>query len=132
VATRVTRISATASLLLALAAGVGLLLWPCAYEGVEAQTAPGGAIVERRLCATVVDANGLDVLGVLAVPVLLAGLGLVAVRAGQRGILFAAMVALVAFCLVALASVGMLYLPAAAALAIAVLGWRNRRAAPNS
>jgi hypothetical protein len=31
-ATRVTRISATTSLLLALAAGVGLLLWPYAYE----------------------------------------------------------------------------------------------------
>jgi hypothetical protein len=40
------------------------------------------------------------------------------------------MVALVAFCLLALASVGLLYLPAAAALAIAVVGWRQQRSAP--
>jgi hypothetical protein len=31
--TRMTRINVTASLLLALAAGVGLALWPCAYQG---------------------------------------------------------------------------------------------------
>jgi hypothetical protein len=39
--TRVTRISATTSLLLALAAGVGLLLWPCAYQGIEVEAQPG-------------------------------------------------------------------------------------------
>jgi hypothetical protein len=130
--TRVTRISATASLLLALAAGVGLALWPCAYQGVEveAQPAPGGAGQQRQLCATLIQANGVDVLGVLALPVLLAGVGLVAVRAGRRGILATVMVALVAFCLLALASVGLLYLPAAAALVIAVLGWRQQPSTP--
>jgi hypothetical protein len=40
------------------------------------------------------------------------------------------MVALVAFCLLALASVGLLYLPAAAALVIAVVGWRQQPSAP--
>jgi hypothetical protein len=128
--TRVTRISATASLLLALAAGVGLALWPCAYQGIEAQPAPGGTGQQRQLCATLIQANGVDVLGVLALPVLLAGVGLVAVRAGRRGILATVMVALVAFCLLALASVGLLYLPAAAALVIAVLGWRQQPSAP--
>jgi hypothetical protein len=130
--TRVTRISATTSLLLALAAGVGLLLWPCAYQGieVEAQPAPGGAVQQRQLCATLIQANGVDVLGVLALPVLLAGVGLVAVRAGRRGILATVMVALVVFCLLTLASVGLLYLPAAAALVIAVVGWRQRPSAP--
>jgi hypothetical protein len=128
--TRVTRISATTSLLLALAAGVGLLLWPCAYRGIEAQSAPGGAVQQRQLCATLIQANGVDVLGVLALPVLLAGVGLVAVRAGRRGILATVMVALVAFCLLTLASVGLLYLPAAAALVIAVVGWRQQPSAP--
>jgi hypothetical protein len=130
--TRVTRISATTSLLLALAAGVGLLLWPCAYRGIEvgAQPAPGGAVQQRQLCATLIQANGVDVLGVLALPVLLAGVGLVAVRAGRRGILATVMVALVAFCLLTLASVGLLYLPAAAALVIAVVGWRQQPSAP--
>ncbi len=128
--TRLTRISATASLLLALAAGVGLALWPCAYQGIEAQPAPGGAGQQRQLCATLIQANGVDVLGVLALPVLLAGVGLVAVRTGRRGILATVMVALVAFCLLALASVGLLYLPAAAALVIAVLAWRQQPSAP--
>ncbi len=128
--TRVTRISTTASLLLTLAAGVGLALWPCAYQGVEAQPAPGGAVQQRQLCATLIQANGVDVLGVLALPVLLAGVGLVAVRAGRRVLLTTVMVALVAFCLLALASVGLLYLPAAAALVIAVVGWRQQPSAP--
>jgi hypothetical protein len=77
-----------------------------------------------------IEANGVDVLGVLALPVLLTGVGLVAVRAGRRGILFTMLVALVAFCLLALASVGLLYLPAAAALVIAMIGWRQQRSAP--
>ncbi len=89
--TRLTRISATGSLLLALATGIGLGLWPCAYQGieVEAQPAPGGAVQQRQLCATLIQADGVDVLGVLTLPVLLAGVGLVAVRAGRRGILWA-------------------------------------------
>jgi hypothetical protein len=130
--TRVARISATTSLLLALAAGFGLVLWPCAYQGVEvqAQPVPGGGVQQRQLCATLIQANGVDVLGVLALPVLLASVGLVAVRTGRRGILVAVMVALVAFCLLALASVGLLYLPAAAALVIAVVGWRQQPSAP--
>jgi hypothetical protein len=125
--TRLTRISATASLLLALAVGVGLGLWPCAYQGieVEAQPAPGGAVQQRQLCATLIQADGVDVLGVLTLPVLLAGVGLVTVRAGRRGILATMMVTLVAFCLLALASVGLFYLPAAAALVIAVVAWRQ-------
>jgi hypothetical protein len=130
--TRMTRISVTTSLLLALAAGVGLALWPCAYQGVEAQSTPGGAGQERQLCATLVEMNGVDVLGVLALPVLLAGVGLATVRAGRRGILLTVTVALVAFCLLALASVGLYYAPAAVALVIAVVGWRPERDAPSS
>jgi hypothetical protein len=72
---------------------------------------------DGQLCATLVQANGLHVLGVLAVPVLLAGAGLIAVRSGRRGLLVAVMAALLVFCLVALASVGLFYLPAVAALA---------------
>jgi hypothetical protein len=42
------------------------------------------------------------------------------------------MIALVAFCVLALASVGLLYLPAAAALAIAAVGWRQQPSAPTN
>jgi hypothetical protein len=76
---RVTWIGAICSLVLALAAGLGLALWPCAYQGVE--VASGGG-PERQLCASLVEANGMSVLGVLGLPVVLAGVGLVAV--GRR------------------------------------------------
>ena len=61
---------------------------------------------------------------------LLAGVGLAAVRWCWRPILVAVMVALVAFCVLALASVGLLYLPAAVALVIAVMGWRQPPSPP--
>ena len=119
---RVTWIGAICSLLLALAAGLGLSLWPCAYQGVA--TAGGGA-PERQFCESLVEANGMSVLGVLALPVLLAGVGLVAVRRRHRGVLVVVMVALAAFCVLGLASVGLFFLPAAVALVVAVVGWRH-------
>jgi hypothetical protein len=97
---------------------------------VEAQPAPGGAVHERQLCATLIQANGVDVLGVLALPVLLAGVGLLAVHSRRRVVLVTVLVALVAFCLLALFSVGLFYLPAAVALVIAVVGWRPPPSAP--
>ena len=63
---RVTRIDAICSLLLASAAGLGLALWPCAYRGVEAA---GGGVPERQFCESLVEANGMSVLGVLVLPV---------------------------------------------------------------
>jgi hypothetical protein len=119
---RVTRISATGGLLLALAAGLAVGLWPCASQGVETSS---GAAGERRFCASLVEADGAGVLAVLAVPVLLAGVGLLAVRRRRRGLLLAATAALVGFCLLALASVGLFFLPAAAALVVAAAGWRR-------
>jgi hypothetical protein len=80
---RLTRVAACGGLLLALAAGLGLALWPCACQGVEA----GGANPEQPVCASVVQANGVSVLGVLALPVLLAVVGLVAVRSRHRWLL---------------------------------------------
>jgi hypothetical protein len=124
---RVTRIGAICSLLLAVAAGLGLALWPCAYRGVEAA---GGGGPERQLCASLVEANGVSVLGVLALPVLLAFVGLAAVRWCWRPFLVAVMAALVAFCVLAVGSVGLFYLPAAAAVVIAVVGWRHMPTTP--
>jgi MFS family permease len=119
---RVTRVGAIGSLVLALAAGVGLALWPCMYRGA-AGSADGGP--ERQFCASLVEVNGVWALAVLAFPVLLAGIGVVAVRVGRRGVLMAATVGLVAFCVVALSSVGLFYLPALAALVVALAGWRQ-------
>jgi hypothetical protein len=128
--TCVTRISATTSLLLALAAGVGLLLWPCTYRGIEAQSArvvrskpascapPSSrptastcsACSPCRCCLPVWGCSRSAPVGVASWPLW--------------------MVALVAFCLLTLASVGLLYLPAAAALVMAVVGWRQQPSAP--
>ena len=116
---RLSRVAAFGGLLLALAAGLGLALWPCAYQGIEAT---GGA-PEQQVCASVVQANGVGVLGVLALPVLLSVVGLVAARGRHRWLL-------VAFCVLALASIGLFYLPAAIALIIAVVGWPQPPARP--
>ena len=126
---RVTRIGVICSLVLAVAAGLGLALWPCAYRGVEAA---GGGAPERQFCESLVEANGMSVLGVLALPVLLAGVGLVAVGRRRRSILVTVMAAMVAFCVLAAASVGLFYLPAAVALVIAVVGWRHAPSPPAS
>ena len=123
---RVTRIGAICSLLLASAAGLGLALWPCAYQGVEA----AGGAPERQVCESLVEANGMSVLGVLVLPVLLAGLGLVAVRGRYRGVLVVVLVALGTFCVLGAGSVGLFYLPAAVALVIAVVGWRQEPSLP--
>jgi hypothetical protein len=127
--TRLTRISATVAVLLALAAALGLALWPCAYRGSVGESGPGGTLQERQVCATLVEVNGAGALAVLALPVLLAGVGLLAAWAGRRAILAIATVAVIAFCAAALASVGLLYLPAAAALIVALAGWRPGRRA---
>jgi hypothetical protein len=127
--TRLTRISATVAVLLALAAALGLALWPCAYRGSVGESGPGGTLRERQVCATLVEVNGAGALAVLALPVVLAGVGLLAAWAGRRAILAIATVAVIGFCAAALVSVGLLYLPAAAALIVALAGWRPGRRA---
>jgi hypothetical protein len=127
--TRLTRISATVAVLLALAAALGLALWPCAYRGAVGESGLGGTLQERQVCATLVEVNGAGALAVLALPVLLAGVGLLAAWAGRRAILAIATVAVIAFCAAALASVGLLYIPAAGALIVALAGWRRARPA---
>jgi hypothetical protein len=124
---RLTRLAACGGLLLALAAGLGLALWPCAYQGVAAT---GGATPEQPVCASMVQTNGVSVLGVLTLPALLAVVGLVAVRGRHRWLLVVVMVVLVAFCVLALASIGLFYLPAAIALIVAVVGWPQPPARP--
>ena len=81
--------------------------------GLRGESGPGGALQERQVCATLVEVHGAGALVVLALPVLLAGIGLLGVLAGRRGLLATVTIALIAFCAVALASVGALYLPAA-------------------
>ena len=123
--TRTTSIGATAGAVLALAAGLGLALWPCAYRGIEVQSGVGTNVERREVCVSLVEQDGTDVLGLLAVPVLLSGASLVAVRGGWRGIFWGLTLAVLGFCLFSLASVGLFYLPAAGALLLAAISWRD-------
>ena len=125
-----TKISAVASLLLAASATVGLALWPCFYEGVEAEAIQPAEhavrdVGERHLCASLIEVNGVGVLRVLALPVLLTAIGVGTALLRRRVILLVSTVALGVFCLLAGFSVGLYYLPAAAALLLAILGWRQ-------
>ncbi len=120
---RTTRVSATAGAVIALAAGLGLALWPCAYRGVEVRSGVGTLVERRQVCVTLVEQDGPGVLGLLAVPVLLSAAGVVAVRAGWRAVFWALAVAVLAFSLFGAASVGLFYLPAAAALLLAGFAW---------
>jgi hypothetical protein len=127
---RLTRISAAVGLLLAISATVWLAFWPCFYEGVEARAIQpaedaAGGVGERHFCASLVEVNGVDVFWVLALAVGLAAIGAAAAFLRRRAILLVSTVALGVFCLLAGFSVGLYYLPAAAALLVAILAWRR-------
>ena len=112
---------------------LGLVALPV-YQG-ESQTAvtPGGVASEStRVTATLVEVNGLSVLPLVMVPVALTALALLAAlmtdvgSAKRRVLLWVSSVLLLGLCAVAIASIGLLYLPAAVALIVAaVMGSRR-------
>ena len=124
----VTAISAWAAHVLAWVAGLWFVFGP-AYQGVSvAPSMPGEPAGEvTRHTATLVEANGLWVLWLLLVPILLTGLTLLGIRftdPGQtrrRVLLWLPALALLAFCLVGIFSIGLFYLPVALALLVAAV-----------
>ena len=66
---------ALAALLLALAAGSWLAFSPGFYQGVSVTASSSGEVVQRSEQASLLAENGMWVLGLLAVPVALTGLG---------------------------------------------------------
>ena len=114
----------------ALAWGVGLwMVFGPAYQGVSVTPSlPGEPAGEAtRYTATLLEANGLWVLWLLLIPILLTGLVLLAIRftdGGQirrKALLWTPTLVLLAFCAVAIASIGMLYLPTALAMLVAAI-----------
>lgn len=115
---------------LAWAAFLWLVLWPYAYQGETVTPVgpdgAGGASI--RESASFIEVNGLQVLPLLLVPVVLTGLGFLTTRlwSAEYGLserllrinLWFAAILLLGFCLVAIASVGIFYLPAAMALIV--------------
>ena len=129
-------ISAGVAYALAWVVALFLVFGPV-YQGVSvAPVAPGGAVSEpTRFTQTLIGANGPRVLPFLLAPVVLTALALfVALRtnAGQarrKVFLWVSAVLLMGFCAVGIASIGMVYLPAALTLVFsAVLGSLGRTA----
>lgn len=126
---RPSSIASALSLILALSASLFLALWPCSYEGVEATAvvSPGvglpqrasEAVPVRHLCASLIDVNGPRVLTVLALPVGIAGVGVLLAHFGLRKALWLTAVLLLLFCLIGAFSIGLFYLPSAVALLVA-------------
>ena len=80
-----------------------------------------------RYSATAIEANGLYVILLLLVPILLTGIALLAFRLTAKSqtvrkvLHWGPAVVLLGFCFVAIASIGMFYLPAALALLVAAI-----------
>ena len=126
---RVAKVSAWIAHLLAWAVGILLAFWP-AYSGESVTPAAHNGEVEAevtRATATLVEANGIYVLFLLLVPILLTGSALLAIlfahkRRFIRGaLLWAPVILLLGFCLLAIFSIGILYLPTALALLVAAV-----------
>ncbi len=96
------------------------------YQGVSvtATLADEPAGEASRHTATLVEANGLWVLWLLLIPILLSGLAPLAIRftgtaqARRKALLWLAALALLAFCVVGIFSIGPFYLPSALALLV--------------
>ena len=113
---------------------LGLALGPV-YQGVSVTAvSPSGVASEPvRFTQTLIEANGLRVLPLLAAPVVLTALALLAVLLTQAGqarrkvLLWVSAVLLLGFCAVGIWTIGLFYLPAALALLFsAALGTRSR------
>ena len=121
-----TRISALVAHVLAWAAGVWFVFGPLYVGESVTPTLPGQAGGEAtQLSATAVEANGLSIIWLLLMPILLTGIGLLAIqltykrRTSRRVLLWGIVAVLLGFCMVAIFSIGVFYLPAAFALLVA-------------
>ncbi len=113
---------------LAWFAGIGLAVVPVYHGTVTTATMPGGPPGETvRVTETLMQANGVwHTLPLLLLPVLLTGFAVLvggfvpAGRPVRRWLLWTLTIGLLGFCGVAIMTIGALYLPAAAALLLAI------------
>jgi hypothetical protein len=119
---------ALAALFLAVAAGAWLALSPGFYQGVSVTTSSSGEVVERSEQASLLAENGMWALGLLAVPVVLAGLGVFGAARSHRVALWCVAVVLLVFSIISGMTIGLFYLPAAVALLVAAALCTSSRA----
>ena len=122
----VATVSAWVAHAFAWAAGVFFAFGPV-YQGESVTPAlpgeTGGEVI--RSSATAIEVNGLHVILLLLVPILLTAITLLGLRLQQttmrKILLWSPAVVLLGFCFVAIASIGMFYLPTALALLVAAI-----------
>jgi len=119
---------ALAALLLAVAAGLWLAFYPGFYQGVSVTASSSGEVVERSEQASLLAENGMWALGLLAVPIVLAGLGVLGALRSHRFLLWSVAVVLLVFSVISAMTIGLFYLPATIALVIAAALCTSSRA----
>lgn len=126
--------AALAGVLMGVVAGLFLVFSPV-YQGVSETATSSGGVVSGTYSATLVEQNGAWVLLLLCLPVALAAIGLVGAARRRRLLVWAPAVVLLGFSVLAGFSIGLFYVPAAAALLLAAVtvqrpGETRRRSDP--
>ena len=127
--------AALAGVLMGVVAGLFLVFSPV-YQGVSETATSSGGVVSGTYGATLLEQNGAWVLLLLlCLPVALAAIGLVGAARRRRLLVWAPAVVLLGFSLLAGFSIGLFYVPAAAALLLAAVtvqrpGETRRRSDP--
>ena len=111
--------AAAVGLVLAVAAGVWLAAAPDFYQGSSTAVSSSGVVTTTSSSASLIEENGVWVVGLLCVPVALAALGLYCAIRGRRVLLWVSGLLLIGFVVVSGFTIGMWYAPAALALLIA-------------
>jgi hypothetical protein len=119
---------ALAALLLAVASGTWLALYPAFCQGVSVTASSSGEVVQRSEQASLLTENGMWALGLLAVPLALSGLGVFGAARRFRFLLWSVAVTLLVFRLISAMTIGLFYLPAAIALLVAAALCASSRA----
>ena len=119
---------ALAALLLAVAAGSWLALYPGFYQGVSVTALSSREMVQRSEQASLLAENGMWALGLLAVPLALTGLGVYGAARRFRFLLWSVAVVLLVFSVISGMTIGLFYLPAAIALLVAAALCNSSRA----
>ena len=111
--------AAAIAVVLAAAAGLWLALDPDFYQGATSAVSSSGVVTTTSSSASLIEANGWWVAGLLCVPVALAAFGMYCAVWGRRVLLWAAGLVLIGFVVVSGFTIGMWYAPAALALLVA-------------
>jgi len=121
--------AAAVGLVLAIAAGVWLGLAPDFYQGASSSVSSSGVVTTTQTSASLVEENGVWVIGLLCVPVALTALALYCAVRRRRVLLWVSGLVLLGFVVVSGFTIGMWYVPAA--LAVLIASGLSRGSAPS-